>query len=124
LAVIKTYEAELVAGANPRDYKLKLAHELVRLYHSEEAAQEAENYFIKTISNKEVPTELSEFKPTNYELLAVLVESGLVASKSAARRLVEQGGVKVDGAVVKDGLSQLAAGNVLQKGKFHFLKIS
>mgnify|MGYP000893340921 CR=1 FL=1 len=123
LEEIKTYEKELSAGANPRDMKLKLAHELVRMYHNAELADAAQEYFIKTISHKEIPDEVVEFKPSDYNLVAVLAESGLVSSKSDARRNIDQGGIKVNGETIKDLNYQVSPGEILQRGKFKFLKI-
>lgn len=123
LAEIGIYEKDLASGANPRDIKLKLAHELVRMYHGAELADAAQEYFIKTISHKEIPDEVVEFKPSDYNLVAVLAESGLVSSKSDARRNIDQGGIKVNGEVIKDLNYQVSPGEILQRGKFKFLKI-
>jgi tyrosyl-tRNA synthetase len=123
METIKGYEAELKGGANPRDFKLKLASELVRMYHGAEEARGAQEYFINTFSKKEMPTEMPEFRPQQYDILSVLVESGLTASKSEARRVLEQGGARVDGVAVTDIHFQVPAGAVLQKGKINFLRI-
>ncbi len=123
LAVIGEYEASLKTEENPRDVKLKLAREIVRMYHSEKVATGAEDYFIKTFSNKEIPDNLPEFKPTNYDLVSILVEAGLASSKSDASRTIEQGGVKINGVVATDGRMIVPTGATLQKGKLKFLKI-
>jgi len=123
LDLIKTYEAELDAGNNPRDYKLKLAREIVRMYHSENEAGLAEDYFIKTISNKEIPSEIPKYRPSTYNIIDILKESGLSPSNSDSRRLIEQNGIKVNGAVITDKNAVLKSGDIIQKGKISFLKL-
>ena len=123
METIRGYQAELKKGANPRDIKMKLAVEIVRMYHSEKAARGAQEYFVSTFSKGEIPTDAPKFKPKNYDVVSVLVESKLVSSKSEARRALEQGGVKVDGVVVKDIHAIIPAGSVLQKGKINFVKL-
>ena len=123
MAVIGEYEQSLKAEANPRDLKLKLAGEIVRMYHSGADAKLAEDYFINTFSKKEIPANLPEFKPSQYDLISVLVESKLASSKSDASRTIEQGGVKINGAVITDPHYLVPPGAVLQKGKLKFLKI-
>jgi tyrosyl-tRNA synthetase len=120
---IKKYQKALAAGANPRDYKILLAKELVRFYHSDQDATEQEANFIKVFSHKGMPAEITELKPATYDLVAVLLESGLAASKSEAKRVIEQGGVKIDQRVVKELEFKIPAGAILQKGKLKFLKI-
>ncbi|MCX6712370.1 MAG: tyrosine--tRNA ligase, partial [Candidatus Vogelbacteria bacterium] len=79
LIEIKKFEDELKKeGTNPRDYKMKLAYELVKFYHGEVPAEKAQKYFIKTFSQKETPDEMPEIKPTSYDIVTVLVESKLV----------------------------------------------
>lgn len=123
LEKVSSYENDLKQGANPRDIKLQLAQEIVSMYHGEKEAINAREYFIKTISNKELPDNMPELKPTNYNLVAILKESGLASSNTEGRRIIEQGGVKIDGEVVKDFNYQVKVGEVLQKGKFNFLKV-
>lgn len=123
LDVIEKYKKELENGGNPRDIKLKLAFEIVRFYYSEEDAKSAHEYFINTFSKKVTPKELREFKPNEYNILSVLVDSNLVSSKSEARRLITQGGVKIDNAVIKDISFTLKSGCVLQKGKINFIRV-
>lgn len=123
MATIKGYEKALKEGANPRDIKMKLASEIVRMYHSERDAAVAMEYFIKTVSNKEIPDEIEEFKPSKYDIVSVLVEAKLASSKSDAKRTIEQGGVKVSGEVIKDLLFLVPVDSVLQKGKLNFIKV-
>lgn len=123
LATIAGYETALKAGENPRDYKMKLAYELVRFFHSADAAEKAQEYFVKTFSQKEVPTELAELKPSAYDILTILVEAKFVESKSEARQTIEQGGVKVNGENVIDPKQVVVPEAVVQKGKRFFVKI-
>lgn len=123
--VIAKYEKELKAGANPRDYKLILAGELVKMYHSAKEAEVAHEFFINTFSKKEIPSEeIAEFLPQDYTLGAVLLDSALASSKSEIRRLLEQGGIKVDGQTVSDINLELKVGSILQRGKIKFVKIA
>lgn len=120
---ISEFEAFLKEGKNPRDIKLKLAKELVNMYHSTRDAQSAEDYFIKTFSKKEIPKELLGLKPNRYDLVSILVEAKLVISKSEARRVIEQGGIKINSEVVKDINYIVLPDSVLQKGKINFMRI-
>jgi len=113
---------------NPRDAKLDLAFEIVKIYHGEEAAQKAKDYFINTFSKKEIPEEIKEFKIDKPEmkLTEVLVESGQAKSLSDARRKIEQGGVELNGKKIADWKTVLNSQNngaVLKVGKFGFVKI-
>ncbi len=123
LNIVEQYEKEMKEGANPRDYKIKLASEVVRFYHSEDDAKMAQEYFVKTISNKEIPADIAEIKPSNYDLLTALLESGSVKSKSEVRRLVSQNGVKVNKEIVNDPNMKIKSGDIVQKGKIMFFKI-
>jgi tyrosyl-tRNA synthetase len=120
---IAQHESQLKSGINPKDIKLKLASTLVEMYHGEKSAQEAEDYWISTFSKKEIPTDMPQFKMNEKDILSVLVESGLVTSKSEARRAVEQGGVKINSEVVMDSKTEVVSGDIIQKGKMHFLKV-
>ncbi|MFA5109126.1 MAG: tyrosine--tRNA ligase [Patescibacteria group bacterium] len=121
--IIKGYERDIKLGKNPRSYKVLLAGEMVRMYHSEEDSHLAEDYFIKTISNKEVPKKILEFTSSKRDLVTIMTESGLSTSNSDARRVIQQGGVKVNSKVVSDPGFVLSPGDVLQKGKINFIKI-
>ena len=112
---------------NPRDMKMKLAFEIVKANYGEEAAQEAQERFVSTVQKKEIPTDIPEYKLTEKKgLIDVLFDSELVASKSEARRMIKQGGVKLDGEQITDENFELEPEDkerVLQKGKLHFRKI-
>ena len=123
MTVIEQYKQALESGANPKDIKMKLAFELVRFYRSPQEAEKAEEYFINTFSKKETPTDLQKFQPQKYDIISVLVETKLVSSRSEARRVVEQNGVKIDGTIINDIDYIVSSGSVLQKGKINFLQI-
>ncbi len=123
MSIIKDYEVQLQSGLNPRDLKLLLAQELVKTYHSDVEAQQARDYFMNVFSKKEIPDQMPEFKPQNYNLISILLDSQLVTSKSEARRLLEQGGIKINGDVCRDADLIVQSDSILQKGKLKFLKI-
>ena len=123
LATVAEYKQALAGGANPRDYKLKLAKEIIKFYFSEGEAEEQEANFIRTFSQKEMPDEIRTFKPHAYDLVSILVDSGLVSSRTEAKRVIEQGGVKLNQVVEKDPNAVVQPEVVIQKGKINFLKI-
>lgn len=116
-----------IRGLSPRDAKAKLAKEVVRLYHGKPAAQEAEREFQRVFQERRAPSRIPEFKPkqTTLGLVELILDAGLATSKSAGRRLIEQGGVKIDGEVKKDPSLAvlLRKGMVLQAGKRRFVRV-
>ncbi len=124
LAEIAEYEKQLEGGVNPRDIKMRLASELVSMYHGAEAAVHAQEYFVTTFTKKEIPAEMTIFKTQNFNLIDVLSDSGLASSRSDARRLIGEGAVKINHEVIEDVHYVTSPGQVLQKGKIHFIKIS
>lgn len=123
METVKQYETAMKKGENPRDYKMKLGFELVRFYYSQKEAVNAQEYFISTFKNKERPTDIPELKPSAYDIVTVLVEGKLVASKGEARRAIEQGGVKVDDVKVEAIDMVVKKGSVVQKGKRFFAQV-
>src|SRR3989338_5761909 len=114
---VAEYERALKRGDNPRDCKMKLASELVRFYHGLKQAQEAESYFVSTFHDKEIPEDITELKPSSYDIVTALVEGKLVKSKAEARRAIEQGGVKVNEEKVTSIETMTKPGDIIQKGK-------
>ena len=114
---------------NPRDIKRKLARTLVTLYHSAGAAQKAEEEFDRIFIEKQVPDSVDAFtlKTSNGAMTIsdLMVETKLASSKGDARRLIEQGGVTVDGARVAAYNDPLPKKEefILKVGKRKFLKI-
>lgn len=114
-----------LVASEPYANKKRLAKEIVTLYHGAKAASVAQDEFEKVFSKKEKPTEMPEMKFKSTDILSILEEAKLVASKSEARRLVEQGGVKIDDRPVKDPKDKpvLKSGSVIQVGKRKFVKV-
>ena len=111
-------------GANPRDYKLQLAYEVVKIYKGVEAAQAAKENFIKVFSEGQKPEEVKSYKVISYKVMDILVETGLASSNSEARRLIEQKGVKSNDVVIEDVNQVLHQGeHLIQKGKRFFVKV-
>jgi tyrosyl-tRNA synthetase len=114
---------------NPRDIKRSLARELVSMYHSEEAAQEAEREFDNIFVKKGLPDEVPEFvlesKINEIDILELIVMVGFAPSKSEARRLVVQGGVTIDGEKINDfkEIIKLNGSQILKVGKRNFIKL-
>ncbi len=114
--------------ANPRDTKRRLAREIVTLYHSGNAACEAEQAFDRLFIQKELPDEIPEYQLKSAEafLVQVLKEAGLVATNGEGRRLISQGAVRLDDEVISDPNFTIQRGTtgVVKVGKRRFLKIS
>ncbi|MBI3572688.1 MAG: tyrosine--tRNA ligase [Candidatus Kerfeldbacteria bacterium] len=112
---------------NPKKWKQKLARDIVGIYHGTAAADEAELEFTKVFSHKGLPKTIprARIKPGRHYLINLLVSQRLVTSRSEARRLIEQGGVKVNDQVVKDWQNEVTIqnGTVLQVGKRRFMKL-
>jgi tyrosyl-tRNA synthetase len=126
---VKKIEKEISRdGANPRDFKMRLAYELVKLNHGEEAAKAAEDHFVKVIQKKEAPDEIGEccLDCERIKIVDLLLEAKIATSKSEARRLIVQGGIKVDGQVIKNVDEEVCptpTGLLVQKGKRSFIKV-
>jgi tyrosyl-tRNA synthetase len=118
--------------ANPRDLKVDLAKRIVADFHSKALAEEAEDEFVRRFRHKEVPDDVevrhvAANQPDGWELSALLVSVGLAESKAEARRLIQQGGVSVDGEKQSAG-SSLNLGTpgssiLLRVGKRRFMRI-
>jgi len=126
---LKDLERKLKARAiNPRDAKAQLAETLVGMYHGTTAAQAARQEFFKVFSERQHPSDMPvvnvEADPLN--LVDLLVAEKLAKTKNEARRLLKQGGVKLDGKPVKGSamsVAHLAPESVLQVGSRRFLKL-
>jgi len=124
-AAIEAAVHDIAGGANPRDTKASLAREIVRLYHDEEAALAAEAAFNHQFRDGKQPEEIAEVELTKqtWELAELLVGLKLAESKSAARRLVEQGGVRVNDRQAEGDKLKLKTGDVVQAGKRRFVRV-
>ncbi|MCB0722060.1 MAG: tyrosine--tRNA ligase [Ignavibacteriae bacterium] len=112
---------------NPRDHKRKLGMELVKLYYDEETAQKAIEEFDQIFIKKEVPDDIPEHKLNGGEvkLTQLMTDTKLTPSNSEARRLIEQGGVTINGEKVSDVNYIVGKGEefVLKVGKRKFLRV-
>lgn len=120
---IADVESELKSGKNPRDLKVELAKEIVALYNGKEEADKAEANFVNMFQKKETPDEMPEFELSGKNIVDVLMESGLVKSKSEARRAVEQKGVYLNDVVVESFEQIVNSNDIIKKGKRFFIKI-
>ncbi|MFU8826094.1 MAG: tyrosine--tRNA ligase [Brevefilum sp.] len=123
---IDAFEGAMASGeVHPRDAKMELAEEITAAFFDEEKAKQARTHFINLFQKGDMPEDIPDFTPQGEPiLLEVLVDSGLVNSKSQARRLIEQNGVKIDGEVVSDPYMHLTPDVVVQVGKRHFIRIA
>ena len=111
---------------NPRDAKRLLGRTLVALYYDEDAALKAEQYFDQVIVNKDNPDDMTEFNlDRDMNIIEVLHTSSLVDSKSEARRLFNQGAIRIDGEKAEDMNTMLSKGTeyIIKVGKRRFLKV-
>jgi tyrosyl-tRNA synthetase len=124
---VRAVEEALASGArHPRDVKMELAREIVSIFYDEMAAAEAEEHFKRVFQEHEMPEEMPEFclaGPTN--ILNLIVQARLAPSKSEARRLVTQHGVKLDGRMVDniEATVEVTTPQVLQVGKRKFVRL-
>lgn len=127
LTEIQEIKKSLKEGENPRNIKVRLAKEIVTIYHDETAANKAEEEFIQIFSKKELPTDIEtkELAEETMNIVVLLHHTKLVNSKSEARRLIAGGGVKVDNEKVLDDNLELSLQKekLIQVGKRKFLKV-
>ncbi len=113
-------------SVNPRDFKMWLAKELVKQFHGEQSAKEAEDYFITVFQKKEIPDEMPEkhIEPGDYNIVDLLFELG-VGTKSEIKRLISQGGVYLDGNRIDNFkvVVNIRKQHILRVGKRLFIKI-
>ncbi len=122
---IASLEKDMAAGQlHPRDSKMMLAREIVSIYHSEEAAGQAEAAFIRVFQEGNVPEEMPEhvFQP-GQTILDVLIAGKMVSSKSEGRRVLDQNGVRLDGETLSDPNQSFPHPGVLQVGKRRYLRV-
>ncbi|HCI04257.1 TPA: tyrosine--tRNA ligase [Candidatus Peribacteria bacterium] len=116
-------EVKKIIKGDQRSAKVRLAKEIVTLYHGEKAADSASEAFDKVFKDKEVPDDMVEVKvKKGTKVIDVIVENKLVSSKSEARRVIEQGGVKLNDKAV-DSIDTEVGEGVLKVGKRKFLKV-
>jgi len=109
---------------HPRDVKMKLAFEVVSIFHSETDAKEAEKAFVNVFQRGDLPEEMDTFSlQAGKTVLEVIVEGGLVTSKSEGRRLISQNAVRLDGDILTEANQPFPHTGVLRVGKRRFLKL-
>ena len=122
---IDEMEKAIQAGTlHPRDAKMRLAREIVSIFYSDEEALAAEEAFVKLFQQKETPDEMPEFAMDDgATVLDVLIGAGLVSSKSEARRMIDQNGVRLDGETLERGDVTFPHPGILQVGKRRFVRV-
>ncbi len=129
MSEIKVWMLECEQGANPRNYKVRLAQEIIERFHDATAANKALENFEARFQRGAIPDEMDEFEFTSesgsYGITNLLKDAGLVMSTSEAIRLINQGAVKIDGEKVSDAKLLISVGteNIYQVGKRKFARI-
>lgn len=115
------------SSLNPMDLKRELARSIVALYYSQAKAREAEEYFNTVVVRKGIPDDVPKYQLKHEDLIVnVIVDSGVLSSKGEARRMIKQGGVKLDGEIIHDIQTAVSPKGVqiLKVGKRRFLKVT
>ena len=119
-------DSTMPTDMKPRDTKALLARTITTMYHGTAAGENAERNFTAVFSQKKQPDEIPELPMTNVQcsITELLLKAG-IKSRAEARRLIEHGGVKIDGVTITDtdGATVIKDGSVLQIGKLQFFKI-
>jgi len=128
---IKEYEQQLKNGVNPRDLKIVLAEEILKIYFGEKIAKQEVDNFISQFSEKRLPESIDSIRIAGQQsVLDLLVYSGMCSSKTEARKMIEQGAVKVydkDENMRKvsdiNEIIDIDKENIVQVGKLKYIKI-
>ena len=124
---IAKIEADLKLGKqHPRDVKMRIARTITGIYMGEEQAEGAEAHFVRVFQEQQDPEDMAELKLSKgITLLEVMVKAKLVTSKSEARRLIEQNGVRLEDEILADPHAEMAldAPRVLRVGKRRFVRL-
>ena len=120
-------KADLENGSNPRNIKMQLAREIVSLYYGKEEANQAEEYFKTVYQKKDIPDDIPEMTIDEIDaenIVKLMAKSKLAPSSSEARRLIDQGAVKINGEKIKSFKGvKLNNEDIIQVGKSKFLKV-
>jgi tyrosyl-tRNA synthetase len=124
-AEIEAIEAEIASGKlHPRDAKMRLAREIVSIYQSPKAAEQAEAAFVRVFQQGGIPEELPEYQlKEDQTVLEVLRAGNLVSSNSEGRRMVQQNAVSLDGEKLADPHEPFPGPGVLRVGRRKFLRV-
>lgn len=122
---IAQIEKDVASGTlHPRDAKMKMAKEIVSIFYSEAEAQAGQDNFIKMFQQKEIPDEMPEYElQSGQTVVDVILAASMAESKSKARQLIDQKGVRLDGEVLERGDAPFPHPGVLQVGKRRFLRV-
>jgi tyrosyl-tRNA synthetase len=126
LSEIENIKQEILSGANPKDIKVRLAKEIITIYHSKEEADKAEQNFINTFKEGGLPEKIDEIVSVNGESLAdISVRAGLVKSKGEFRRLILEKAVsnQETGDKINDVNYKVISSTIFKIGKRRFLKV-
>ncbi|MCK4329920.1 tyrosine--tRNA ligase [candidate division WOR-3 bacterium] len=114
----------LSEGVNPRDIKVELAKEIVQMYCSKKAANDAEKEFETIFRDGGIPRDITTYKLENKIWIVKLLQNvGFASSGAEARRLISQGAVELDGEIIKDINFEIDKGGILRVGKRRFIKL-
>ncbi len=109
---------------HPRDVKMKLAKEIVEIYHSPGAAEEAEQAFIQVFQKGDTPDEMETFTyRKGMNVIDVLEASGMVESRNQGKRMVQQNAVSLDDEKITDAFAHFEGEGVLRVGKRKFVRV-
>lgn len=117
-------ESLLNRKASPKDIKMELAYEITKMYQGKEKADEAKKYFISVFQRRNLPENITETKMADSNIIDILVVNKIAKSKSDARRLISQGGIRVNGKTINSAKELIKKGSIIQKGSRHFLKVN
>ena len=124
---IEKIKKTMIEGENPRNLKMKLAKEIITLYHDKKSALEAEKEFIEIFSKKGLPDdiEVKKLKKAKWNIIDLIGETGLSPSRNETKRLIQGGGIKIDGEKVKsqDEEIDISKEKLIQVGKRKFIKV-
>jgi tyrosyl-tRNA synthetase len=130
MTTIKQWRRECAEGANPRHYKVRFAQEIVARFHDQAAAVRAletfEARFKQGLLPEDLPEQRVQTPAAGYPIANLLKDVGLTASTSESNRMIQQGGVKIDGEKLEDPKALILSGNshILQVGKRKFARVT
>ena len=119
------FRSEIENGANPMALKKRLAREIISQLYDKSAATAAEDNFVRIVQNKETPDEIPEFRIAlgTLSIPSVMLDAGLVKSKGEAMRLIQQGGVEIDGNKLTESNYSVTSSAILKVGKRRYVKL-